>query len=277
MDHCVSLAEQLRRARARGRLAFACFYDLSRAFDSVWHAKVIERLHKIGASPEIFGFVSSFLTDRSFQVRWGSSYSTPGRTDMGVPQGSVISPLLFVLLLKDPGEALEGSAMISSHADDICLFRNAHSKRGRKIRWHTVKKDLASFQRDSDAVVAYLEDLGFRVNDKKTVFMVFNCTLHADLKLRVGDTVLTPQRQVIYLGVVYTYNLNWAPYMEKLVAAARGAGALVRSASREPWGKERGTLVSLVMSLVRSRLVYGMEAARDMPSTYINRLMSVIA
>ena len=86
---------------------------------------------------------------------------------MGVPQGSVISPLLFVLLLKDPGEALEGSAMISSYADDICLFRSAHSKSGRKIRWHTAKKDLASFQRDSDAVVAYLEDLGFRVNVRK--------------------------------------------------------------------------------------------------------------
>ena len=73
----------------------------------------------------------------------------------------MISPLLFVLLLKDPGEALEGSSLISTYADDICLFRNALSKRGRRIRWHTVKKDLASFQRDSDAVIAYLENLGF--------------------------------------------------------------------------------------------------------------------
>ena len=105
--------------------------------------------------------------------------------------------------------------------------------------------------------------------------MVFNCTLHAELKLRVKDIFLSPQKQVTYLGVVYTNNLTWAPHVEKLAATARRAGGLIRAAWHEPWAKDRATLVGLVMSLVRSRLMYGAEAARDMTWTQLSRLMSV--
>ena len=272
-DHCVALAEQLRRARARGRVALACFYDLTRAFDSVWHAKVIERLTKLGASPEILGFATSFLANRSFQVRWGNSLSTTGRTDMGVPQGSVVSPLLFIILLKDPGAALEGSSLVSSFADDVCLYRNTFSKRSTRVR-QRLRYDLASFQRDSDSVVAYLESLGFQINTDKTVFMIFNARPLDELRLCVNGAFLSPQRRVTYLGVVFSYNLSWEPHTDHLVSQAIRGVYLVRAAAGEPWGRDRAIGVTLTMSLVRSRLVYGLEAARDIPPSLLRRLVA---
>ena len=192
---------------------------------------------------------------------------------MGVPQGSVISPLLFIILLKDPGVAMEGSSLVSTYADDICLFRNTLSKRSNRTR-QRLTYDLASFQRDSDSVVAYLESLGFQVNENKTVFMIFNGFPLTELRLRVNGSLLVPQRQVTYLGVVFSYDLSWTPHVDHLLVTARRGLNLIRSAAGEPWGRDRATRVALVMSLVRSRLVYGLEAARDTLPSQMARLVA---
>ena len=272
-DLCVSLAERLRRARARGHVAIACFYDLSRAFDTVWHPKLLERLHTLGASRELFGFTKAFLSDRTFQVRWGQSLSTEGRTDMGVPQGSIVSPLLFIALLSDPGLRLRGSSIISTYADDICLFRTTYAKRCRKVN-RRLSLETKRFQEDSDTVVEHLEELGFIVNEAKTIFMVFNATLLSDLSLEVGYSVLTPQKEVVYLGVVFTYTLSWTPHVNRVLAGAHRAVNLIRSSLREPWGKSRKHGVLLVQALVRSRLGYGLETARDVTATDLKRMVA---
>ena len=192
---------------------------------------------------------------------------------MGVPQGSIVSPLLFIALLSDPGLRLRGSSIISTYADDICLFRQTYAKRCLRAN-RRLTLEAKRFQEDSDTVVEHLEELGFIVNEGKTVFMVFNTTLLSDLSLEVGYSVLTPQKEVVYLGVVFTYTLSWTPHVNRVLAGAHRAINLIRSSLREPWGKNRKHGVQMVLALVRSRLLYGLETARDLTATALKRMVA---
>ena len=64
-----------------------CFFDISRAYDQVWHAKLLQKLDKIGISGNMYNYIRSFLSDRSMQVRWNGATSTTKGVSMGVPQG----------------------------------------------------------------------------------------------------------------------------------------------------------------------------------------------
>ncbi|KAK7467990.1 hypothetical protein BaRGS_00036768, partial [Batillaria attramentaria] len=72
-----------------------------RAFDTVWHAKLLDKLNRIGISGRLYQFVQAFLADRRISVRVGASLSDEHTLDMGVPQGSVIAPTLFSVMLHD--------------------------------------------------------------------------------------------------------------------------------------------------------------------------------
>ena len=100
-DHIVKLSSHARKAIAKRRLLFALLFDIRRAYDTVWHRRLLEKLQKIGINGNMYSFIKSFLKDRTFAVRWRGAVSTRRALHMGVPQGSVIAPLLFSLVLHD--------------------------------------------------------------------------------------------------------------------------------------------------------------------------------
>ena len=72
----------------RRKVLLSCFFDISRAYDQVWHARLLQKLQKIGLSGKIFNYIKTFLTGRSLRVRWKGAMSAAKQIDMGVPQRS---------------------------------------------------------------------------------------------------------------------------------------------------------------------------------------------
>ena len=91
-DHLVKPGEHVGRAIGRRKVPLTYFFDISRAYDQVWHAKLLQKLDKIEISGNMYNYIRSFLSDRSMQVRWKGATSTTKGVSMGVPQGSVIAP-----------------------------------------------------------------------------------------------------------------------------------------------------------------------------------------
>ena len=75
--------------------------DLSKAFDSISHSILLQKLSGIGASRNVVNWFKSYLTNRKQVVRIGSTTSTPLNITHGVPQGAILSPLLFCIYLND--------------------------------------------------------------------------------------------------------------------------------------------------------------------------------
>ena len=103
------------------------FFDVKKAFDSVPHAPLLEKLAEIGLNPYIIRWIKSYLTDRQQFVVVDGSSSESLQVLSGVPQGSVLGPLLFVVYINGVVQQISNQSKINLFADDIALYRIIHS------------------------------------------------------------------------------------------------------------------------------------------------------
>ena len=95
------------------------YCDISKAFDRVWHKGLIHKLKELGFSGNVIAWISSYLSNRSQKVFIGSSFSRLLNINAGVPQGSVLGPLLFLIYVNDISESLLSISRL--FADDSSL------------------------------------------------------------------------------------------------------------------------------------------------------------
>ena len=96
------------------------FLDISKAFDRVWHDGLIYKLRSNGVEGKALKILQSFLTDRYQRVLLNGQSSNWEKINAGVPQGSILGPLLFLIYINDITNNLENDAKL--YADDTCLF-----------------------------------------------------------------------------------------------------------------------------------------------------------
>ena len=119
-DLLTVVSDRIARASNRSRATRAVALDISKAFDRVWHAGLLHKLKSYGISGQIFGLISSFLSNRQLQVvlDWKSSQEYP--VNAGVPQGSILDPTLSLLYINDLSDDV--ICNIAIYADDATLY-----------------------------------------------------------------------------------------------------------------------------------------------------------
>ena len=108
-----------------GRSLDAIYSDLMKAFDTIPHKRLIGKLESYGISEDLIEWAKSFLTDRRQRVRVNGSYSDFQQVTSGIPQGSVLGPILFVIYINDLPDKLESNCYM--FADDTKIFRQIAS------------------------------------------------------------------------------------------------------------------------------------------------------
>ena len=96
------------------------FLDISKAFDKVWHTGLIFKLKQNGIDGKLLSLLGSYLSDRKQRVVINGSFSEWGLVRAGVPQGSVLGPLLFLIYINDMEEGIK--SQIKFFTDDTSLF-----------------------------------------------------------------------------------------------------------------------------------------------------------
>ena len=99
----------------------AIFFDLEKAYDTTWKYGIMKDLHDIGLRGRLPNFISNFLSDRSFNVRIGSTLSDTIEQEQGVPQGSILSPNLFNIKINNIVKCVNDTDS-SLYVDDFGIF-----------------------------------------------------------------------------------------------------------------------------------------------------------
>ena len=100
------------------------FLDISKAFDKVWHDGLIFKLKQNGISGNLLNLLSNFLRNRKQRVVLNGQNSSWDDVNVGVPQGSILGPLLFSIYINDLADGLSNAKLF---ADDTSLFSVVHS------------------------------------------------------------------------------------------------------------------------------------------------------
>ncbi|KAL8590912.1 hypothetical protein ACOMHN_005235 [Nucella lapillus] len=164
MEHVVRLIEDTKKWSLKGKnkKTVATFFDIKKAFDSVWHAKLLNKMGALGITGRMYNFIQTFLDSREITVKVGPSVSRSHILDMGVPQGSVIAPTLFSIMLHDILTTLQPQKKlptISLFADDLAIWSH--------ISDHAITNQMPAFQRNIDSIQNYMSNNGFELSAEK--------------------------------------------------------------------------------------------------------------
>ncbi|UYV79092.1 hypothetical protein LAZ67_17001104 [Cordylochernes scorpioides] len=112
-------------------------------FDRVWREKLREKLHNIGVRVKTLIWIADFLRGRRLKVRVNGEFSKEGRTWAGAPQGSVLSPLLYLLYINDIHPYLTEDTKVACYADDKSIWHTSSSieKSHREMKLDKLIKD----------------------------------------------------------------------------------------------------------------------------------------
>ena len=145
----------------------AAFIDLSKAFNSVNHDTLLKRLSLIGFDNFSCQLIESFLKDRKQRVSLHGQFSEWINLHQGVPQGTILGPLLFNLYVNDIDNFIEKDCHIIQYADDTMIFAE-HKE---------VKEGTEKIQKNIEKLQVYFQRNGLKMNDEKTNFIIFLRTL----------------------------------------------------------------------------------------------------
>ena len=210
---------------------FAVALDISKAFDRVWHKSLISKLPSYGFYPSLCTFISSFLSNRSIAAVVDGHCSSPKPINSGVPQGSVLSPTLFLLFINDLLNLTQ--CPIHSYADDSTLHFST------KFDRRPTQQELINSRRD--AIERLTSDLSLISDWGKANLVLFNASktqfLHLSTRhnlpdsypLFFDDTHLSLSSTLDILGLSFTKNLNWKLHISSLAkTASKKLGVLWR-------------------------------------------------
>lgn len=244
----IDLITYLKNNIDQKKVALGVFIDLRKAFDTISHKLLLQKLQNMGIGGSVLKMLESYLTNRYQSVKIGNSQSEFKQISYGVPQGSILGPLLFLTYINNICQiGLKGD--ISLYADDTCLFYFG-SEIGALIE---------QAQSDLDALGNWFQYNLLTVNAAKTNYMVF----HAKNKnipdfppLSVNNEQLSRIYSEKYLGLVLDTQLTWKNHIEKIRSRLSSLMAVLRGNVRCFPKSVRYTIYN---TLVKSHLDYLIE------------------
>ena len=120
LDHCA-------RKIAEGKVVDSVYFDFSKAFDKVPHRRLLGKLEAYGISGSILNWIREFLCGRTQTVVVNGEKSKKAAVRSGIPQGTVLGPLLFVIYINDILDGIESNGLL--YADDTKIFREITSEK----------------------------------------------------------------------------------------------------------------------------------------------------
>ena len=235
------------------------FIDISKAFDSINHSILLDKLFRLGFRGTIHSLLSSYLSNRFLFVEINGAKSNFHKISCGVPQGSILGPLIFLLYINDISYVSE-HLHFTLFADDTTILLSDPN----------LKYSLSVAETYFVVVFDWFISNRLLINFKKTNFIIFGHShLTPDCTLSISNNVILRTNVCKFLGIFIDENLNWSNHMDHTCSKLSKAIGMIKVAQMY---MPRAVLMSMFQAFVVSYLRYGVLLWGNTFPTYIYRV-----
>ena len=245
------------------------FLDLEGAFDKVWWEGLFNKAAQVGISGNMLKSLRSFLSERDIKVQVGNEVSQNFHINAGTPQGAVISPTIFNIMMYDLPSIVEAPWAQVTYADDCTLMTH---------------RDLSFIV---ETLNSCLEDINrwaakwkLKVSQEKTEYTVITRKRKHlipidSLGLRLEGESIGYNKIPKILGLTLDPVLSWKNHIDNLVVACTKRLNLMKAIASNHWGADLTSLRSFYLAYIRSKISYAMEIWSSCSKTQFQRLCKI--
>ena len=266
----LSVRDDILKAMNRSECTLLVLADFSKAFDTVKYKAVLEKMNVLGFCKSYLKWTVNYLCGREQFVQIDDRISKSVSISFGVPQGSIMGPLIFNIYIAD----LQGKLDCACHqyADDTTIYQA--SKPGE------LTSCIISVQRNVDKLQCWANEANLVLNPSKTKYMLLSSTKlssyhelnNIDIDLRVGSISLEHVSSAKLLGTHIDHNLKWEENVKQISASCyRTLGILKKLRNFLPFHIRK----QLVQALVLSKLYYNCVVYHNLPHYLVKRLQRI--
>lgn len=229
----------------------ACMLDIEKAFDTVWIDGLLFKMHHLGFSQHICSVMHSYLKDRTFKVIIDQTKSITFNIADGVPQGSVLSALLYTIYVCDmPPPPVEIQRL--QYADDILIYTSLRN----------IKRGATLLNKYIETLCEYFNKWKVKINPAKGEALIIKGkgkNLRPDVhlpQLKIKGQHIPFTKQIKYLGVIYTQNPNFIQHVNHALKKANHAYHSIRPILCKMRGLSQNIKLLCYKQLIRPVIAY---------------------
>jgi ribonuclease HI len=264
-DSLLDLISDVQHHRSKGKTTAMCCIDIKAAFDRIPHDVILQALIEAKVPRKLYQVVVNYLKDRTVYAVNGKFRTKNRPTSRGVPQGGVLSPLLFAVVLSRLAKLANIFINISIFADDIAIWCHYISRSKMTLHY-----DL--LQRAVNSVVALINSWGMSVSPEKSAVLLFAGAHSPGFNIFINGKLVSLAKTHKFLGVTIDKCLTWAPHIRILKHNSFMWGNVLKKMSAYARGAPPSVLIAVYKALSLSRIMYSAHLMLNASNGVFNEL-----
>ncbi len=265
-DNLLYLQQEILLGFERKEQTTCIFFDIEKAFDRLWPSSILKALHNLEYRGNIIHFVHNFLSRRIFRVKIGNTVSLNRCQETGTPQGSVLSPLLFIIVMNSISSIIQHPVQHLLYADDLAVF----------IRHKYDQTAATLLQNNINQIATWGQQHGLTFAPTKTQVVYFTRKHQPwQLDLTIYDQYIHQTPTARFLGLLFDSKLRWTQHIAELKKKCHSRLSILKVLNGRAWGSDKKCLLRLYKVYIRSILNYGCIIYSSASTSVLNRLNTI--
>lgn len=246
-DCLAILLTDITLARNRGEITDLICLDLKAAYDNICTWYLFQQMEKIGIPSPIICIIGKLLSNRLVTIKSHLEDTEPREVNTGIPQGSVLSPLLFTLALQPLEKILTTHVRTVMYADDILIYKSDKSSQRLAFAIGTAIRDMEKWSYTS----------GLSINPTKSSHIRFNWTRNiTEERYQVDKEVIPYKTSVKILGLIVDSKLSFTTHIQHIKSQILPRLNIIKCLTNTWWGADPGLLLLIYKTYIRPIMEY---------------------